>query len=138
MKQTIVIESTELVKEWLMHLDSITPFDYSEDLAIRLYNLATEDDYGAWDDWMAEMSFDPKTGRDRLVPCLESDESAAEFTNAMSNILMTPIDSYFEALGLEVVCIKGSKVIRTLNSDFTVYSTIEVKNSIPTSGVGYS
>lgn len=135
MKQTIVIESTELVKEWLMHLDSITPFDYSEDLAIRLYNVTTEDDYGAWDDWMTEMSIDPKTGRGRLVPYLESDDLMEGFTNAMSNILIAPIDSYFEDLGLEVVCIKDSKVIRTLNNGFTVYSTIEVKSSIPTSGV---
>lgn len=115
MNTTLIVETTSLVKPWLMYLDSLIPRSYPEDLAIRLYNVITEDDYGAWDDFMAE------------TDVLIEDDDYEEFTNAMSNILIDPVNSYFANDGLEVVCIRDSKVVRTLNSDFMVYSTIDVK-----------
>lgn len=115
MTTIIVVETTDLVKQWLMYLDSIIAGNYPEDLAINLYNVSSEDGSSAWEDFMSV----PNVDRMELNP--------DDFTYGLSDILLDPIDRYFNNQGLEVVLIKGSKVVRTPHNDFTVYSTIEVK-----------
>lgn len=103
----MLVDTTDLVKPWLMYLDSISDFNHSDDLAIRLYNVTTEDDYGAWDDWVSEVLANSDDSSD-LNYILSDDISIVEFTDTMNSLLITPIDTHFQKMGMEVVCIRDS------------------------------